>query len=90
MPNISRPPTPTLKEPATQSQWRFKPLNVPTEWIESYRPGGFHPIHPGDTLKDSRYTIVCKLGYGAFSTVWLAEDNTYERILPCGILEQKY
>jgi serine/threonine protein kinase len=79
MSNASRPPTPTPKEPANQSQWRFEPLNVPTEWIESYRPGGFHPIHPGDTLGDSRYTIICKLGYGAFSTVWLADDNKYDR-----------
>jgi len=49
----------------------------PTERIESYRPGGLHPIHPSDTLCRSRYTIVCKLGYGAFSTVWLAEDGQY-------------
>jgi serine/threonine protein kinase len=79
MRDASRPPTPTPKEPVSQTQWRFEPLHVPTEWIESYRPGGFHPIHPSDTLKDSRYTIICKLGYGAFSTVWLAEDSKYER-----------
>jgi serine/threonine protein kinase len=77
--DASRPPTTTPKEPVNQTQWRFEPLHVPTEWIESYRPGGFHPIHPGDKLKDSRYTIICRLGYGAFSTVWLAEDSKYER-----------
>lgn len=77
MADVSRPPTPSPNEPSQQSQWRFEPLNAPTEWIESYRPGGFHPIHPGDTLCDSRYPVVCKLGYGAFSTVWLAEDSQY-------------
>ena len=42
-----------------------------------YRPGGFHPIALGDTLKDGRYKIHHKLGYGGFSTVWLARDHRY-------------
>jgi hypothetical protein len=77
MANVFRPPTPLSQEPSDRSQWRFKPLITPTEWIESYRPGDFHPIHPGDTLCETRYTIVSKFGYGAFSTVWLAEDGQY-------------
>ncbi|KAL2835280.1 kinase-like domain-containing protein [Aspergillus cavernicola] len=35
---------------------------------QGYRPGKFHLIHFGDTLKDSRYRIIRKLGYGCFST----------------------
>ena len=42
-----------------------------------YRPGSFHPIALGDTLKDGRYKIHHKLGYGGFSTVWLARDHRY-------------
>jgi non-specific serine/threonine protein kinase len=77
MTHPSIPSDPPPKDPLDQSQWRFEPLNLPAEWIESYRPGGFHPIHPGDTLRNGRYTIFCKLGYGTFSTVWLAEDSQY-------------
>jgi serine/threonine-protein kinase SRPK3 len=40
-----------------------------------YRPGGFHPITLGDIVKDGRYKIYHKLGYGGFSTVWLTRDH---------------
>jgi serine/threonine protein kinase len=43
------------------------------ESIAYYRKGGYHPIHIGDVLQN-RYRIVNKLGYGAYGTVWLAED----------------
>ncbi|KAJ9104152.1 hypothetical protein QFC19_004136 [Naganishia cerealis] len=49
------------------------------EDLEDYRPGGYHPIHIGDDFNDGRYTIVRKLGWGHFSTVWLARDNTINR-----------
>lgn len=61
----SRPLTPWTEDPSNQSQWRFEPLNLLTEWIESYRPGAFHPVHPGDTLGEGRYEVIAKLGYGA-------------------------
>ncbi|KDR80218.1 hypothetical protein GALMADRAFT_61725 [Galerina marginata CBS 339.88] len=41
----------------------------------NYRPGGFHPVHLGDKFQDKRYTVVNKLGYGSFSTVWLVRDE---------------
>ena len=47
------------------------------ENVLNYRPGGFHPIVLGDTLKDGRYKIHHKLGYGGFSTVWVARDSKY-------------
>jgi len=52
-------------------------MTDPTEWLEAYRPGGLHPIHLGDTLCQERYKIIRKLGYGSFSTVWLAHDRRY-------------
>jgi serine/threonine protein kinase len=39
--------------------------------------GGYHPVCLGDTFKNGRYKIHHKLGFGGFSTVWLAEDNKY-------------
>ncbi|CAK7242259.1 MAG: hypothetical protein STHCBS139747_003741 [Sporothrix thermara] len=45
-----------------------------TERPDSYVSGGFHPVCIGDVLKQ-RYRIVDKLGYGGYSTVWLAYDG---------------
>ncbi|GAB1206986.1 hypothetical protein APSETT445_005690 [Aspergillus pseudonomiae] len=42
--------------------------------LERYRPGGYHPVIVGQQLKD-RYCIIHKLGFGAYSTVWLARDQ---------------
>lgn len=44
------------------------------EKIDGYHPGGYHPICLGDKLKQDRYQIFQKLGFGYFSTVWLAKD----------------
>lgn len=41
------------------------------EELENYEPGGFHPVHLGDVY-DDQYRVVHKLGFGGFSTVWLA------------------
>ena len=56
------------------------------EDIEKYKPGGFHPVHLGDTLRLGRYTIEHKLGFGGFSTVWLARDNILHRLVSVKIL----
>ncbi|KAF5648870.1 dis1-suppressing kinase [Fusarium sp. NRRL 25303] len=52
-------------------------LYLPIEDVESlydYSPGGYHPINIGDHLAD-RYRVVHKLGYGSYSTIWLARDE---------------
>ena len=43
---------------------------------EDYCKGGYHPVQVGEEYKDGKYTIVRKLGWGHFSTVWLSKDNT--------------
>jgi serine/threonine-protein kinase SRPK3 len=45
------------------------------EGRDAYRPGGFHPVYIGDVYAD-RYKIMNKIGYGAYSTVWLVKDLT--------------
>lgn len=46
------------------------------EDMEDYCKGGYHPVHVGEQYKDGKYTVVRKLGWGHFSTVWLSRDNT--------------
>ena len=49
------------------------------EGMPDYKFGGYHPMHVGEVLIE-RYLIIQKLGWGHFSTVWLAKDikyNTY-------------
>jgi serine/threonine-protein kinase SRPK3 len=47
------------------------------EAIRHYRSSGFHPVRLDDTFKDGRYQVRHKLGWGGFSTVWLARDHVY-------------
>ncbi|KIJ46149.1 hypothetical protein M422DRAFT_778509 [Sphaerobolus stellatus SS14] len=48
------------------------------DW-EDYTKGGYHPVHIGDAFSDGRYLVVRKLGWGHFSTVWLARDTKLDR-----------
>ncbi|KAL1407347.1 hypothetical protein Q8F55_006769 [Vanrija albida] len=79
---------PPLAMPSQQSQPSAStgPSSVATsvltedeEDLEDYRPGGYHPINIGDEFNSGRYLIVRKLGWGHFSTVWLARDNNTSR-----------
>ncbi|KAI1267449.1 kinase-like protein [Xylariaceae sp. FL1019] len=59
-----------------------------SEELENYEPGGFHPVHLGDVYHD-HYRVVHKLGYGGFSTVWLARDTTTNRWVALKIVEAR-
>ncbi|KAK6535961.1 hypothetical protein TWF281_000210 [Arthrobotrys megalospora] len=72
--NTSPPPTPPPEMPASFAEWRFRPISR-AECVEAYRPGGYHPVHFGDFFHNRRYKVINKLGYGQYSTVWLARDT---------------
>ncbi|KAL5706108.1 non-specific serine/threonine protein kinase [Ranunculus cassubicifolius] len=45
------------------------------EGIDAYRKGGYHAVRVGDLFASGRYIAQRKLGWGHFSTVWLAYDT---------------
>ncbi|OBT93442.2 hypothetical protein VE01_08681 [Pseudogymnoascus verrucosus] len=55
----------------------YRPHNLlyTQEPLSRYRQGGYHPVTLGDTFNDTRYTVLHKLGWGGYSTVWLARDK---------------
>ncbi|KAL6199809.1 hypothetical protein ACLB2K_029591 [Fragaria x ananassa] len=49
------------------------------EGTDDYRKGGYHAVQIGDSFKNGRYVVQTKLGWGHFSTVWLAWDTHSSR-----------
>ncbi|KAG6119016.1 hypothetical protein E4U14_005988 [Claviceps sp. LM454 group G7] len=46
----------------------------------------YHPVSLGDTFNSGRYSILRKLGYGRYSTVWLARDLKCQRYVALKLL----
>ncbi|KAI0818435.1 kinase-like protein [Xylaria sp. FL0064] len=69
----------TIGSESESSPWKYLPFELgECEDLENYEPGGFHPVHLGDVY-DDRYRVIHKLGFGGFSTVWLARDALVNR-----------
>lgn len=49
------------------------------EGTEDYKKGGYHAVSTGDSFKNGCYVVQSKLGWGHFSTVWLAWDTRSSR-----------
>lgn len=46
----------------------------------------YHPCHIGEVL-NNRYVLIQKLGWGHFSTVWLAKDFKYSTYVAIKIMK---
>ncbi|KAF2872815.1 kinase-like domain-containing protein [Massariosphaeria phaeospora] len=67
----SRPHFSTMSlNPSIEYQWIDG-----VERLELYQSAGYHPVMINDMLHN-RYRIVDKLGFGGYSTIWLARDET--------------
>lgn len=68
-----------MAENAPHSTGRVYVQDPDLEELEDYSVGGFHPIIIGNVLNDGRYEIAHKLGFGGYSTTWLARDRVAQR-----------
>lgn len=65
-----------LAEP--NRKYRYRKTQHPVEWVEKYRPGGFHPVELGSRLGlEDQFYVLRKLGHGDRSTTWLVSDDEY-------------
>ncbi|KAH3760616.1 CMGC SRPK kinase [Pelomyxa schiedti] len=59
------------------------------EGTADYKKGGYHPVSLGDVFS-SRYTIVSKVGWGHFSTVWRAHDTNLNKDVAMKIVKSAH
>lgn len=57
-----------------------------SEGEEDYKRGGYHPVKIGEVF-NKRYTVMKKLGWGHFSTVWLARDTETKEYVALKIIK---
>jgi serine/threonine-protein kinase SRPK3 len=55
-----------------------------------YKRGGYHPVSIGDRFCEKRYRALRKMGWGRFSTVWLAWDVSNSRPVALKIPQAQY
>jgi len=70
---------PSLPRKVWQPSDDLKVQKWPEEDITSTADegGGFYPLRLGEAFDKTRFVVTRKLGWGGFSTVWLARDRKY-------------
>lgn len=67
--------TNTLESPEKASNaMKADDCSSEEEDSEDYRKGGYHPIKLSEKFNNGAYEVVGKLGWGHFSTVWMAKS----------------
>lgn len=62
---------------ACQRRWVHQKTQeepIEEQTLSFYRRKNYYPVRIGQIFND-RYQVIAKLGYGGYSTVWLARDN---------------
>ena len=73
----------TVFDPSPNSTYQASKDLQGMQWPEenltsnSDEGGGFYPARLGETFDDGRFVITRKLGWGGYSSVWLARDRKY-------------
>ena len=73
----------TVFDPSPNSTYQASKDLQGMQWPEesltstSNEGGGFYPARLGETFDDGRFVITRKLGWGGYSSVWLARDRKY-------------
>ncbi|KAK7055920.1 kinase-like protein [Favolaschia claudopus] len=65
----------------------YEPHFDDVERLQGYQHGGFAPISLGQEFVNGRYKVIHKLGYGGFSTVWLARDRSNRGLVALKIMQ---
>ena len=65
------PKPPMKKEESSAETTESESDENENEEYEDYKTDGYHPVHLNEII-DNKYIILKKLGWGHFSTVWLA------------------
>ena len=73
---LPRATSPPRELPATDFRVLDKTWIVEEENHDWYSPTQFYPVRIGEVFH-ARYQTLGKLGYGAYSTVWLCRDLVY-------------
>ncbi|KAM3499839.1 hypothetical protein MY10362_006930 [Beauveria mimosiformis] len=70
-----------MTTPSTKENFHRVPDTTPIEeeLLPGYKAEDYYPVTTDQTL-NSRYRIICKLGRGVGSTVWLAADVKYDSL----------
>jgi len=77
--NSAKPTTMNRSPSSSSSREDAAEATADEEDSEDYCKGGYHPVTVGEQFKDGKYTVVRKLGWEHFSTVWLSKDNVTQK-----------
>ncbi|KAL8724673.1 MAG: hypothetical protein Q9181_006723 [Wetmoreana brouardii] len=61
-------------------------LQDDVENINAYKADGYHPVKLDDEFCNGRYRVVHKLGFGSYSTVWMAKDRQQDKYVALKII----
>lgn len=86
---MSRPGTASASA-GKPTKMKYRPLQQISrhETLRYYRPGGYHPIVIEDRLGESgRFTVLRKLGYGTYGTVWMCWDAKVKKLRAVKVMQ---